>query len=95
MAGEAQIGGFPLPPVEVRVTYKVNLAARGPADPKQRKLRLTEIHKRVVVRGPVAPDQAERLRSAAANCPVGNTLATGLTLTETFEIRDPDEAADQ
>jgi len=88
MVGEAKVAGFDPPQIEVRVTYKVNHMANGPSDPKQRSLRLTEIHKKVTVQGPIAPEYADLLKHASMNCPIGNTLSGGVALKETFEIKE-------
>ena len=87
MTAEAKALGQDLPSVEVRVSYTLNLRAQGPSDPLQRQMRLTAITVTIIFDTEVSLDLLERLRFAADNCPVGNTLAAGLRLEKIFTTR--------
>jgi uncharacterized OsmC-like protein len=88
MVGEAELRGFALPPVEVRVTYTVNHTADGPADPAQRELELTGMRKHVRVEGALTGDQQDAIRHAVASCPVSRTLAKGIRVRDVVSFGD-------
>lgn len=80
VVGEASLLGVELDGVEVHVAHKQDRAVSGPADPDQRGMRITELRRRITLRGELSDEQVERLRWAAENCPVSTTLARAVDI---------------
>jgi uncharacterized OsmC-like protein len=86
--GEADLLGVRLTDLEVEVRHKQNMVVRGPGDPEQRKLRITQLRRVVRVAGDLTDDQRERLLWAAEHCPVSNSLEGAVeVVTELEHVR--------
>lgn len=72
--GEADLLGVDLEDLSVEVKHKQNKLVGGPRDPEQRTLKITELRRRIQVRGELTEDQVDRLLWAAEHCPVSNSL---------------------
>lgn len=84
VVGEAQLLGVELAGLTVSVRHKQNMLPVGPADPKQRDLRITQFRRDITVRGDLSEDQRDRLLWAAEHCPVSNSLAGTIDIVTTL-----------
>lgn len=85
MVGEAELIGAPLEDVTVEVRHKQNKMVRGPRDPEQRTMRMTQLRRKIKLRGDLTEEQVQRLLWAAENCPVSNSLEGGIEMITEIE----------
>jgi uncharacterized OsmC-like protein len=72
--------------IEVDVKHKQNIAVGGPKDPNQRRLRLTELLRRIRVGGPIDERQAAELFWGADNCPVSNSIKDAIAIKTELDV---------
>lgn len=84
--GVAHEHGITLEDIRVRVVHKQNMKVNGPLDPRQRQLRMTELRRHIEVKGPIIPEQAQKLLWGAEHCPVSNSLEGAIKITTRLEV---------
>ncbi len=94
LAGVAREFNIPLQGVEVRISHKQNMLVKGPNDPKQRQMRVTQFYRRIQVRGPISEEDRQRLLWGAEHCPVHNSIGPAIPIETTLDVvmADPSRA---
>ncbi len=85
LVGVAREFNIPLQGIEVRVSHKQNMLVKGPNDPKQRQMRVTQLYRRIQVRGQITEEDRQRLLWGAEHCPVHNSIGPAIP-TETTVV---------
>ncbi len=86
LAGVAREFNIPLQGIEVRVSHKQNMLVQGPNDPKQRQMRVTQLYRRIQVRGPITEEDRQRLLWGAEHCPVHNSIGPAIPTETTLDL---------
>ncbi len=84
--GVSREKGIKLEGLRVRVAHKQNIQVRGPHDPAQRGLRITELRRHIQVSGDLSEENAQALLWGAEHCPISNTLEGAVAITTRLEI---------
>jgi uncharacterized OsmC-like protein len=88
--GVAREKGIPLDGVHVRVVHKQNVLNVGPADPRQREMKITGYRRHISVKGNLSAGQLEVLLWGANHCPVSNTLEGAVPIETKLELAHGD-----
>lgn len=94
LVGVAREFNIPLQGIEVRVSHKQNMLVSGPNDPKQRQMRVTQLYRRIQVRGQITEEDRQRLLWGAEHCPVHNSIGPAIPTETTLDLvtSDPPRA---
>ncbi|MGH2775511.1 MAG: OsmC family protein [Actinomycetota bacterium] len=84
--GVAYEKGITLNGVEVEVKHKQNIVVKGPKDTKQRQLKITELRRTILLRGPHSEEDKKTLLWGANHCPVSNSLEGAMAISTRLHV---------
>jgi uncharacterized OsmC-like protein len=86
LVGVAHERQITLDELDVRVEHEQNITVSGPKDPRQRRLKITGLRRRIRVKGPREDAERDALLWGADHCPVSNSLEGAIDITTSIEV---------